>query len=500
MNNAGYPLPAREAPARLRVLLINDTAKKLGRLHSALLEAGFAVIDASGPGIDLPEQVAAIRPDVVLIDSQSPGRDVLEHVVQITREQPRPIVLFTDEHDPQVMRQAIQLRRQRLHRRRHPGRAPAADPRRGHGALCQRPGAARRAAGPRGATGRAQADRTGQGPADGHEAVQRRTGLHADAPPGHGPPAEADPGRRTGDRHARTARPSQPTLTGKPCAALAHGFRPPAHGQATDARHSSQPQSQLIVSQGINCHSKNWQAVCFATDDLTRHANGGGAANHEQRRSSDHPPRGSSAAPFFIASKRNSSMSERDSTRRTFLKQSIAVAGVTGLGLAVPGFLRSSAWAAGSDAPEKTDLKIGFIPLTDCASVVVAATQGFGKQVRADHHPEQGSLLGRRARQARHRRAGCRPCAVRHDVRRPVGRGRPAEGHGRAHGPEPERPGHHPLQAVARRRRDQRRATGRPCEAVRHAADLRTDLPHRHPRHVAVLLAGRATASTRSPT
>ena len=107
MNNAGYPLPAKEAPARLRVLLINDTAKKLGRLHSALLEAGFAVIDASGPGIDLPEQVAAIRPDVVLIDSQSPDRDVLEHVVQITREQPRPIVLFTDEHDPQVMRQAI---------------------------------------------------------------------------------------------------------------------------------------------------------------------------------------------------------------------------------------------------------------------------------------------------------------------------------------------------------------------------------------------------------
>ena len=107
MNNAGYPLPAKEAPARLRVLLINDTAKKLGRLHSALLEAGFAVIDASGPGIDLPEQVAAIRPDVVLIDSQSPDRDVLENVVQITREQPRPIVLFTDEHDPQVMRQAI---------------------------------------------------------------------------------------------------------------------------------------------------------------------------------------------------------------------------------------------------------------------------------------------------------------------------------------------------------------------------------------------------------
>ncbi len=70
-------------------------------------------------------------------------------------------------------------------------------------------------------------------------------------------------------------------------------------------------------------------------------------------------------------------MNERDSTRRTFLKQSIAVAG---LSLAAPAFLRSAAWAAGSDAPEKTDLRIGFIPLTDCASVVVAATQGFGSK------------------------------------------------------------------------------------------------------------------------
>ena len=70
-------------------------------------------------------------------------------------------------------------------------------------------------------------------------------------------------------------------------------------------------------------------------------------------------------------------MNERDSTRRTFLKQSIAVAG---LSLATPAFLRSAAWAAGSDAPEKTALRIGFIPLTDCASVVVAATQGFGSK------------------------------------------------------------------------------------------------------------------------
>src|SRR4030095_1262855 len=41
---------------------------------------------------------------------------------------------------------------------------------------------------------------------------------------------------------------------------------------------------------------------------------------------------------------------------------------------------RVGAWAAGSDAPEKTEVKIGFIPLTDCASVVIASVMEFDKK------------------------------------------------------------------------------------------------------------------------
>ncbi|AMO97433.1 NMT1-like family protein [Collimonas fungivorans] len=40
----------------------------------------------------------------------------------------------------------------------------------------------------------------------------------------------------------------------------------------------------------------------------------------------------------------------------------------------------TGAWAAGSDKPEKTEVKIGFIPLTDCASVVMASLLGFDKK------------------------------------------------------------------------------------------------------------------------
>ncbi|CUJ66662.1 Uncharacterised protein [Achromobacter sp. 2789STDY5608621] len=116
---------------------------------------------------------------------------------------------------------------------------------------------------------------------------------------------------------------------------------------------------------------------------------------------------------------------------------------------------------------------------------------GHRQEVRRHHHAVQGSLLGRRARQAAQRRAGDGPRAVRPDLRRAAGRGRAEEGHGRADEPEPEWPGHHPVEQAAAGRRPRWRIA-RQGDGVREARiHLRPDLPDRHPRHVAVLLAGR---------
>jgi len=67
------------------------------------------------------------------------------------------------------------------------------------------------------------------------------------------------------------------------------------------------------------------------------------------------------------------------STRRQFIRHSGILTASALMGL-VPPAVRQGAWAAGSDAPEKTELKVGFIPLTDCASVVIAATEGFDRK------------------------------------------------------------------------------------------------------------------------
>ncbi len=56
--------------------------------------------------------------------------------------------------------------------------------------------------------------------------------------------------------------------------------------------------------------------------------------------------------------------------RRHFIKSAAAAAAGTTTG----------AWAQGSDAPEKKEVRIGFIPLTDCASVVMAAVNKFDEK------------------------------------------------------------------------------------------------------------------------
>ncbi len=61
--------------------------------------------------------------------------------------------------------------------------------------------------------------------------------------------------------------------------------------------------------------------------------------------------------------------------RRTLVKAAAAGAATS----LIPG-LQAAVYAAGSDKPEKEEVRIGFIPLTDCASVVMASVLGFDRK------------------------------------------------------------------------------------------------------------------------
>lgn len=91
----------------LKILLVNDTRKQVGRLREALTDAGFDVVDEVANALLIPRMVASLQPDLVMIDTESPSRDVLEQVVMVSQNEPRPIVMVSDDGQPAAIRAAI---------------------------------------------------------------------------------------------------------------------------------------------------------------------------------------------------------------------------------------------------------------------------------------------------------------------------------------------------------------------------------------------------------
>jgi response regulator NasT len=105
-------------PRTLRIVVVNTApgageqamaaqARRNTALRIGLLESGYDIVASLPADVFLPERIAQIQPDMIIIDSESDARDVLEHIVIATRDAPRPIVLFTDDQDPSSMDAAI---------------------------------------------------------------------------------------------------------------------------------------------------------------------------------------------------------------------------------------------------------------------------------------------------------------------------------------------------------------------------------------------------------
>ncbi len=91
----------------LHVLLVDDDTERATTLRTALRAAGYEVIGEVRSAVELMARVRAAKPDVIIIDRDSPDRDTLEHLCMITRDDPRPIVMFTQDKDQAMMREAL---------------------------------------------------------------------------------------------------------------------------------------------------------------------------------------------------------------------------------------------------------------------------------------------------------------------------------------------------------------------------------------------------------
>ncbi|MBV8167460.1 MAG: ANTAR domain-containing protein [Alphaproteobacteria bacterium] len=91
----------------LRVLLVDQEPDRASTLERVLRDAGYDLLGKVAPDTELVGQVRRLGPDVIIVDMALPDRDTLEYMATLTRDQPKPIVMFVDQSDETMIGRAV---------------------------------------------------------------------------------------------------------------------------------------------------------------------------------------------------------------------------------------------------------------------------------------------------------------------------------------------------------------------------------------------------------
>ena len=92
----------------LKVMIVDYDKLRSKPLKQSLVESGFEVVAHVENDVDLQAQCLALKPDVVIIDTESPSRDTLENICVMSMHDPRPIVMFTHDGNKEQIKLATQ--------------------------------------------------------------------------------------------------------------------------------------------------------------------------------------------------------------------------------------------------------------------------------------------------------------------------------------------------------------------------------------------------------
>jgi two-component system, response regulator / RNA-binding antiterminator len=91
----------------LKIALVDPQPERAQQLLEVLAAAGFGDVSLAPAGPGLVDRVAALKPDLILMDMGLPDRDSLESVRSIAAASAGPIVMFADAGDPDLVEEAI---------------------------------------------------------------------------------------------------------------------------------------------------------------------------------------------------------------------------------------------------------------------------------------------------------------------------------------------------------------------------------------------------------
>jgi len=91
----------------VRIVIVDDTGLRATVLEDGLREAGYDDIHLVPPHGGFVARIERMAPDVVLMDLGSPSRDTLEEMLVVSRALARPIAMFVDQSDDDMIGAAI---------------------------------------------------------------------------------------------------------------------------------------------------------------------------------------------------------------------------------------------------------------------------------------------------------------------------------------------------------------------------------------------------------
>jgi len=91
----------------LQVMVVGGDSERTKTICKALLAADYKVVSLLDEMSGLYEQVCQVGPDVIIIDIESPSQACLASIQQVTRDQPKPIVMFADKSDADIAKHAV---------------------------------------------------------------------------------------------------------------------------------------------------------------------------------------------------------------------------------------------------------------------------------------------------------------------------------------------------------------------------------------------------------
>ena len=92
----------------LKVLIVDYDKLRSKPLKQSLIDSGFDVVAHVENDVALHAKCLALKPDVVIIDTDSPNRDTLENICVMSMHDPRPIVMFTHDGNKEQIKLATQ--------------------------------------------------------------------------------------------------------------------------------------------------------------------------------------------------------------------------------------------------------------------------------------------------------------------------------------------------------------------------------------------------------